>query len=155
MKTERPIPMWTESFPGIFRVWLGTALLDDEDMQELEGYVLDTLKEVTGITEHYQGDSPRTGQMYERLGNRIYFFRDLSNPGTTCPTLRYGNPYAFVDLEPADRMRVSVLYEGLGAGTKRKQVLDTLIGNLRNKTRVRFGLEPVRLPQMSMSEDRA
>ena len=29
MKTERPIPIWTESFPGIFRVWLGTANLDE------------------------------------------------------------------------------------------------------------------------------
>ena len=149
MKTERPIPMWTESFPGIFRVWLGTALLDDEDMQELEGYVLEALKEVTGITEQFQGDSAKAGQMFERLGNRYYFFRDLSDPSATCPNVRYGNPYAFVDLAPADRMRVSVLYEGLGAGTKRKQVLDTLIGILRTKTKVRFGLEPIRVPQLS------
>jgi hypothetical protein len=149
LKTERPIPMWTESFPGIFRVWLGTALLDDEDMQELEGYVLEALQEVTGITEEFKGESARSGQMFERLGNRYYFFRDLIDPSTTSPNLRYGNPYAFVDMAPADRMRVSVLYEGLGAGTKRKQVLDTLIGKLKEKTRVRFGLEPVRLPQLS------
>jgi hypothetical protein len=149
LKTERPIPMWTESFPGIFRVWLGTALLDDEDMQELEGYVLEALQEVTGITEEFKGESARSGQMFERLGHRYYFFRDLIDPSTTSPNLRYGNPYAFVDMAPADRMRVSVLYEGLGAGTKRKQVLDTLIGKLKEKTRVRFGLEPVRLPQLS------
>lgn len=149
MKTERPIPMWTESFPGIFRVWLGTALLDEEDMQELEGYVLEALKEVTGITEEFRGDSAQAGQLYERLGDRYYFFRDLTDASTTCPNVRYGNPYAFVDLEPEDRMRVSVLYEGLGAGTKRKQVLDTLIGLLRTKTKVRFGLEPVRAPLVS------
>ena len=149
MKTERPIPMWTESFPGIFRVWLGTALLDDEDMQELEGYVLEALREVTGITEEFQGDSAQTGQMFERLGDRYYFFRDLTDASTTCPSVRYGNPYAFLDLEPEDRIRVSVLYEGLGAGTKRKQVLDTIIGLLRTKTKVRFGLEPVRAPLVS------
>ena len=146
MKTERPIPMWTESFPGIFRVWLGTANLDDEDLQELEGYILDALKEVTGITEQYRGDSAQPGQMFERLGTRYYFFRDLLDSNATTPNVRYGNPYAFVDLEPEDRIRVSVLYEGLGAGTKRKQVLDTLIGLLRTKTKVRFGLEPVRAP---------
>lgn len=149
MKTERPIPMWTESFPGIFRVWLGTANLDEEDMQELEGYILDALKEVTGITEQYRGDSAQAGQMFERLGTRYYFFRDLLDPNTTTPNVRYGNPYAFVDLEPEDRIRVSVLYEGLGAGTKRKQVLDTVIGLLRTKTKVRFGLEPVRAPVVS------
>ena len=149
MKTERPIPMWTESFPGIFRVWLGTALLDDDDLQELAGYVLEALKEVTGISDEFRGDSAQSGQMFERLGERYYFFRDLIDASTTSPNLRYGNPYAFVDLEPEDRMRVSVLYEGLGAGTKRKQVLDTIIGVLRTKTKVRFGLEPVRLPQLS------
>jgi hypothetical protein len=148
LKTERPIPMWTESFPGIFRVWLGTANLDDEDRQELEGYILDALKEVTGITERYKGDSAHTGQFFEQLGNRYYFFRDLSDPNSTTPSVRYGNPYAFVDLEPEDRVRVSVLYEGLGAGTKRKQVLDTIIGLLKTKTRVRFGLEPVRVPKV-------
>ena len=149
MKTERPIPMWTETFPGIFRVWLGTALLDDEDMRELERYVLEALKEVTGITEEFKGDSAKTGQMFERLGNRCYFFRDLIDPRTTSPNMRYGNPYAFVDFEPEDRMRVSVLYEGLGAGTKRKQILDTIIGLLKTKTKVRFGLEPVRMPRLS------
>ena len=141
--------MWTESFPGIFRVWLGTANLDEEDMQELEGYILDALKEVTGITEQFRGESARPGQMFERLGNRIYFFRDLTDATNTCPSVRYGNPYAFVDLEPEDRVRVSVLYEGLGAGTKRKQVLDTIIGLLRTKTKVRFGLEPVRTSLVS------
>ncbi len=149
MKTDRPIPIWTESFPGIFRVWLGTANLDDEDMQELEECVLDALKEVTGISEQFQGDSASKGQMFERLGNRYYFFRDLSDAATTCPNVRYGNPFAFVDLEASDRMRVSVLYEGLGAGTKRKQVLDTIIGMLKEKTRVRFGLEPVRLAHLA------
>lgn len=149
MKTERPIPIWTESFPGIFRVWLGTALLDEEDSQELLEAVLQALKEVTGITEQAQGDRVQRGQMYERLGNRYYFFRDLCDPNTACPNVRYGNPYAFIDLQPEDRMRVSVLYEGLGAGPKRKQVLDTIIGTVRTKARVRFGLEPIRAPQLS------
>ncbi len=149
MKTERPIPIWTESFPGIFRVWLGTANLDAEDEQELEECVLDALKEVTGISERFEGDSSKKGQMFERLGNRYYFFRDMLDPDATIPNVRYGNPFAFVDLEPEDRWRVSVLYEGLGAGTKRKQVLDTIIGMLKEKTRVRFGLEPVRLAHLS------
>lgn len=149
MRTQRPIPIWTESFPGIFRVWLGTANLDDEDMRELEGCVLDALKEVTGITEQTHGDSAQAGYLFERLGDRYYFFRDLSDPSTTCPNVRYGISYAYVDLEPADRMRVSVLFEGLGAGTKRKQVLDTIIGMLRTKTRVRFGLEPIRVPGLA------
>ena len=146
MKTERPIPIWTESFPGIFRVWLGTANLDDEDELELENCVLDALKEVTGITKRFRGDSSEKGQMFERLGHRYYFFRDLLNPESNSPNIRYGNPFAFLDLEPDDRWRVSVLYEGLGAGTKRKQVVDTIIGSVRAKTRVRFGLEPVRGP---------
>jgi hypothetical protein len=152
LKTERPIPIWTESFPGIFRVWLGTANLDEEDEKELEECILDALKEVTDISERYSGDSPKKGQMYERLGNRFYFFRDMLNPDATIPNVRYGNPFAFVDLEPADRWRVSVLYQGLGAGTKRKQVLDTVIGMVKEKTRVRFGLEPVRLAHLSSEE---
>jgi len=149
LNTERPIPIWTESFPGIFRVWLGTANLDDEDLQELEGCVLDALKEVTGISEQFRGDTSTKGQMFERLGNRHYFFRDLIDPDATIPNVRYGNPFAFLDLEPTDRWRVSVLYEGLGAGTKRKQVLDTIIGKIKAKTRVRFGLEPVRLAHLA------
>jgi len=148
LKTERPIPIWTESFPGIFRVWLGTALLDEEDYQELLDTIMQALKEVTGIIDEAKGDEVQRGQFFERLGNRFYFFRDLADPETTSPNVRYGNPYAFVDLEADDRMRVSVLYEGLGAGPKRKQVLDNLIGAVRTKTRVRFGLEPVRAPEL-------
>lgn len=146
MKTERPIPIWTETFPGIFRVWLGTALLDEDDMRELEDVVLAALMEVTGITDKFRGDSAKSGQMFEQLGDRYYFFRDLCNPDSTSPNIRYGNPYAFVDLNAEDRMRVSVLYEGLGAGAKRKQVLDTIIEKLKETTRVRFGLEPIRMP---------
>jgi hypothetical protein len=149
LNTERPIPIWTESFPGIFRIWLGTANLDAEDEQELENTLLDALKDVTGITEQFNGDTAKKGQMFERLGNRFYFFRDMMNPDATIPNVRYGNPFVFIDLEPSDRWRVSVLYEGLGAGTKRKQVLDTIIGMLKEKTRVRFGLEPVRLAHLS------
>jgi hypothetical protein len=149
LKTERPIPIWTESFPGIFRVWIGTANLDDDDKQELEECVLDALKEVTGSKEQFTGGPSQRGQMFERLGSRYYFFRDISDPNATTPNARYGNPFAFVDLEADDRWRVSVLYEGLGAGTKRKQMLDTIIGMLKSKTRVRFGLEPIRLPRLS------
>ena len=149
MKTERPIPIWTETFPGIFRVWLGTANLIEDDELELRKCILDALKEVTGITKRYTGDSPEKGQMFERLGNRYYFFRDLLNVDSDSPNIRYGNPFAFLDLEPVDRWRVSVLYEGLGAGTKRKQVLDTIIDKVKAKARVRFGLEPVRGPLLS------
>ena len=149
MKTERPIPIWTESFPGIVRVWLGTANLDEEDVDELLECVLDALKEVTDITDEYKGDSVQRGQLFERLSDRYYFFRDMLDPTSSSPNVRYGNPFAFVDLEPFDRIRVSVLYEGLGAGTKRKQVLDTIIGTVKTKTRVRFGLEPIRLPHLT------
>ncbi len=145
MKTERPIPIWTESFPGIFRVWLGTGLLDKEDMQEFEGYVLEALKEATGISTQARGDSAQNGEFFEQLGHRYYFFKDLCEPDTNSPNVRYRNRYVFTDTELSDRMRVSVLYEGFGTGAKRKQVLDTLIGFLKTKTSVRFGLEPIRV----------
>lgn len=145
LKNERPIPIWTETFPGVFRVWLGTARLDDEDMAELEGLVLDSVKEVTGITQQFRTGSDRDGEYYERLKHRYYFFAGLNNPDSDHPNVRYGSAYVYLDNERPDRMRVSVLYGGLGSGTRRKQVLDTIIHKLKTRTKMRFGPEPQRI----------